>query len=224
MTRLNRTPATLLRMLFGMVWLIDAFFKWQPGFRNSFAAMLQGMVTSQPGIVRPWFQFWALLATHTGHLLPDGTAVTETALGIALIIGFARRPVYIMGALYALSVWAIGEGFGGPYALGTSTDVGAALIYVFVFACLFMLESSPTTLTLQRITVPASNPLRPRHAEAARNARSGFAPAGKAQHLRGFSDPIAPDTVWRTDTRRRLPASEDLGAVQADEPRGESGG
>jgi thiosulfate dehydrogenase (quinone) large subunit len=224
MTRLNRTPATLLRVLFGVVWLIDAFFKWQPGFRDSFAAMLQGMVTSQPGIVKPWFQFWALLATHTGHLLPDGTAVTETALGIALIIGFARRPVYIMGALYALSVWAIGEGFGGPYALGTSTDVGAALIYAFVFVCLFMLESSPTTLTLQRITVPASNGFRPRHAEAARVAASSLAPAAKTQHLRGFSDPIAPDTVWRTVSRRRPAASEDLGAVQADEPRGESGG
>lgn len=224
MKRLTRTPATLLRVLFGMVWLIDAFFKWQPGFRDSFAAMLQGMVTSQPGIVKPWFQFWALLATHTGHLLPDVTAVSETALGIALIIGFARRPVYIMGALYALSVWAIGEGFGGPYALGTSTDVGAALIYVFVFACLFMLDNNATTLTLQRITVPASNRLRPRRAEVTREATSAFAASGKSQHLRGFSDPIAPDTVWRTIARRSAPASDELGAVQADEPRGEPGG
>jgi len=224
MKRLTRTPATLLRVLFGMVWLIDAFFKWQPGFRDSFAAMLQGMVTSQPGIVKPWFQFWALLATHTGHLLPDVTAVSETALGIALIIGFARRPVYIMGGLYALSVWAIGEGFGGPYALGTSTDVGAALIYVFVFACLFMLDTNATTLTLQRITVPASNRLRPRRAAVTREATSAFAASGKSQHLRGFSDPIAPDTVWRTIARRSAPASDELGAVQADEPRSEPGG
>jgi uncharacterized membrane protein YphA (DoxX/SURF4 family) len=91
MTRLHRSPTTLLRVLFGVVWLVGAFFKWQPGFRDSFAAILQGMVSSQPGIVKPWFQFWALIATHTGHLLPDGTAVTETALGIALIVGFARR-------------------------------------------------------------------------------------------------------------------------------------
>jgi uncharacterized membrane protein YphA (DoxX/SURF4 family) len=223
MKRLTRTPATFLRVLFGMVWLVDAFFKWQPGFRDSFAAILQGMVTSQPGVVKPWFQFWALLATHTGHLLPDATAVTETALGIALIIGFARRPVYILGALYALSVWAIGEGFGGPYALGTTTDVGAALIYVFVFACLFMLDSSATTLTLQRITVPASNRLRPRRAEVAHEGASAFA-GGKSQHLRGFSEPIAPDTVWRTIARRGAPASDELGTVQADEPRGEPRG
>jgi uncharacterized membrane protein YphA (DoxX/SURF4 family) len=223
MTRVHRSPTTLLRVLFGVAWLVDAFFKWQPGFRDSFAAILQGMVSRQPGIVKPWFQFWALIATHTGHLLPDGTAVTETALGIALIVGFARRPVYIMGGLYALSVWAIGEGFGGPYALGTSTDVGAALIYVFVFACLFMLESNPTTLTLQRITVPPSRTLARRRAEARRHAAPVFVPPSTTQRLKGFSDPIAPETVWQT-TRREAPASEESGAMQADEPRGEPGG
>lgn len=223
MTRLHRSPITLLRVLFGVVWLVDAFFKWQPGFRDSFAAMLQGMVTSQPGIVKPWFQFWALIATHSGQLLPDITAVSETALGIALIVGFARRPVYILGALYALSVWAIGEGFGGPYALGTSTDVGAALIYVFVFACLFMLESTPTTLTLQRITVPASHRVGHRPVESRRDTSPVFVPTSTTQRLTGFSDPITTETVWR-NVGRGTSASEEPEAVQADEPRGEPGG
>ncbi len=170
MTKLNRSPATVLRVAFGLVWLVDAFFKWQPGFRRSFAAMIQGMVTSQPGIVKPWFQFWALIATNTGHLLPDLTAVTETAIGVALILGIARRSVYVMGGLYALFVWAVGEGFGGPYALGVSTDVGAAPIYAFVFACLFMLDAreNAMTLSLQRITMRARNSFDPRLADASR--------------------------------------------------------
>lgn len=168
MPRIDRNPTTILRMTFGVVWLIDAFFKWQPGFRASFTAMIQGMVSSQPGIVKPWFQLWALLATHTGQLFPDLTAVTETAIGIALILGLVRRPVYVIGAMYALFVWAVGEGFGGPYALGISTDVGAALIYVFVFAGLFILDSRSETsvLSLQRITVPANNNLDVRLAQA----------------------------------------------------------
>jgi thiosulfate dehydrogenase (quinone) large subunit len=168
MTRFDRKPATALRVLFGVVWLVDAFFKWQPGFRGSFAAMIQGMVSSQPGIIRPWFQFWALLATHTGQLLPDATAITETAIGLALVLGIARRPVYVIGAMYALFVWAVGEGFGGPYALGISTDVGAALIYAFVFACLFILDTPAgvSVLSLQRITVPASSRMDPRLAQA----------------------------------------------------------
>jgi thiosulfate dehydrogenase (quinone) large subunit len=169
MTRLHGNPTTVLRVLFGMVWLVDAFFKWQPGFRNSFTAMIQGMESSQPGIVRPWFQFWALIATHTGHVLPDLTAVTETVIGVALILGVARRPVYVIGALYALFVWAVGEGFGGPYALGISTDVGAAPIYAFVFACLFILDVRPDVrvLSAQRILVPANRQQDPRLAQAA---------------------------------------------------------
>jgi len=159
LTRLDHSPTAVLRTLFGIVWLVDAFFKWQPGFRSSFTPILQGMVSSQPGIIRPWFQFWALLAMHTGQLLPDATAITETALGVALIVGIARRPVYVVGAMYALFVWAVGEGFGGPYALGSSTDVGAALIYAFVFACLFILDWRPSvrTLSLQHISVPVPN-------------------------------------------------------------------
>jgi len=136
----TRTSVATFRVLFGAIWLVDAFFKWQPGFRNGFAAQLRDMVGAQPAIVKPWFQFWAFLATGTGQAVPDVIAVTETALGIALILGVARRPVYIAGAVYALMVWAVGEGFGGPYALGMSTDVGAALIYVFVFAGLWMLD------------------------------------------------------------------------------------
>jgi uncharacterized membrane protein YphA (DoxX/SURF4 family) len=168
MAKLNRNPIAMLRVLFGMVWLVDAFFKWQPGFRSSFAAMIQGMESSQPGIVRPWFQFWALIATHTGHVLPDLTAVTETAIGVALILGIARRPVFVIGALYALFVWAVGEGFGGPYALGISTDIGAAPIYAFVFACLFILDRRPDVraLSSQRITMPAGRRLDPRLVQA----------------------------------------------------------
>jgi uncharacterized membrane protein YphA (DoxX/SURF4 family) len=136
----TRTSVATLRVLFGAIWLVNAYFKWQPGFRSGFAAQLRDMVGAQPAVVKPWFQFWAFLATGTGHAVPDVIAVTETALGIALILGVARRPVYIAGGVYALMVWAVGEGFGGPYALGTSTDVGAALIYVFVFAGLWMLD------------------------------------------------------------------------------------
>jgi thiosulfate dehydrogenase (quinone) large subunit len=174
--RFNRSPATFLRVLFGLVWLVDAFFKWQPGFRTGFAAMIQGMVISQPGVIRPWFQFWSLIATNTGHLLPDLSAVTETAIALALILGIARRPLYVMGALYALFVWAVGEGFGGPYALGTSTDVGAALIYVLVFASLFMLDSEEDVkvLSLQRITVPESTSLDARLAQASLEERTAI--------------------------------------------------
>jgi hypothetical protein len=58
--------------------------------------------------------------------------------------------------------------------------VGAALIYAFVFACLFVLDSRPTTVSLQRISVPTRNGLDPRYAESSReetSVRTGSAAA-----------------------------------------------
>jgi nitrite reductase (NO-forming) len=73
------------------------------------------------------------------------SAATETLLALALIAGFARKTVYLFGAGYSLVIWAMGEGFGAPYQSG-STDVGAALIYGFVFAALFLMDRSGPNL------------------------------------------------------------------------------
>jgi nitrite reductase (NO-forming) len=68
-----------------------------------------------------------------------GTAVVETGIALALLVGFARKTVYLLGAGYSLMIWATAEGFGGPYHSG-STDVGAAIIYTFVFVALFIVD------------------------------------------------------------------------------------
>ncbi len=39
------------------------------------------------------------------------TGLTETALALVLVLGVARRVGYTVGAIYALFVWAVGEGF-----------------------------------------------------------------------------------------------------------------
>jgi nitrite reductase (NO-forming) len=58
---------------------------------------------------------------------------------VALILGFARKVTYIVSALTALGIWAIAEGFGGPYT-STSTDIGAAVIYAFTSAALLVVS------------------------------------------------------------------------------------
>ncbi len=67
------------------------------------------------------------------------SAITESLLAVALISGFARKSVYIVGVCYSLLIWAVGEGFGAPYQSG-STDVGAAIIYTFVFVALLLMD------------------------------------------------------------------------------------
>jgi nitrite reductase (NO-forming) len=137
-----RVPAravTFLRVAFGLVWAVDAVLKWLPGFRDGFGAMLDDASRGQPVWLRPWFDLWTGLPHGEVTALAYLSAITETFLAAALLLGFARKSTYLIGAGYSLMVWATGEGFGGPYRSG-STDVGAALIYAIVFAALFVID------------------------------------------------------------------------------------
>jgi hypothetical protein len=46
-----------LRIVFGVIWGIDAWFKWQPGFINSFASQISGAQQGQPGGIKAWLGF-----------------------------------------------------------------------------------------------------------------------------------------------------------------------
>ena len=40
--------AGAIRTTFGLVWAIDAFFKWQPDFFNNYLSYITGIVSGQP--------------------------------------------------------------------------------------------------------------------------------------------------------------------------------
>ena len=71
-------------------------------------------------------------------VLALGSAAIETYLAVALLTGFARKVTYSVGAIYTALIWATAEGFGGPYVPGSSTDVGAAIIYTLLFLTLLI--------------------------------------------------------------------------------------
>src|SRR5947209_6215411 len=48
----------LLRILFGVVWAIDAYLKWQPAFISGYADSVAEGAQGQPSWLRPWFRFW----------------------------------------------------------------------------------------------------------------------------------------------------------------------
>jgi hypothetical protein len=58
-------------------------------------------------------------------------AVLETLVAFAIIFGFARKLTYISSAVLGVVIWAVAEGFGGPYMSGSS-DIGTAIIYAVV--------------------------------------------------------------------------------------------
>jgi nitrite reductase (NO-forming) len=131
----------LLRIVFGVIWAIDASLKWQPAFQANFQQLLTSAAEGQPGFLSWWFGLWQFVVSGRAPIFGILTAGTETYLALALLTGFARKVTYSVGILYGLFVWSVAEGFGGPYMPGTTTDVGAAIIYSLLFLALFLVDA-----------------------------------------------------------------------------------
>ena len=114
---------TIVRLLFGVIWAIDAYLKWQPGYRHDYLSNLKMTAQGQPSWLHGWFHFWITLQSGAPVLFATLTGLMETTLALVLLLGVARRAGYTVGAVYSLGLWAVGEGFGGPYVSGT-TDIG----------------------------------------------------------------------------------------------------
>src|SRR6266568_1985617 len=127
----------ILRIAFGLIWAVDAWFKWQPDFIHNFESYLSGTLDGQPAIVQAWINFWIRVVNVNPHVFAYLVAIGETAVAIGLIFGLFSNLTNISGLLLSVVIWATAEGFGGPYAAG-STDIGAAIIYALVFAGLFL--------------------------------------------------------------------------------------
>lgn len=127
-----------VRIGFGVIWAIAAWLKWQPSFRTTFLPNMISTAAGQPHWLAPWFDFWLRLERPAPGVWVYLGAIAETAIAIAVILGFARRAVYIGGALYSGLVWATAGGFGAPYAQG-ATDIGPAIIYAVVFCALLVI-------------------------------------------------------------------------------------
>jgi thiosulfate dehydrogenase (quinone) large subunit len=140
-SRLIRRVETL-RILFGAVWAIDAYLKWQPSFIRSYADSVVSAAHGQPDWLRPWFRLWRHLVAVDPRLLAHATAVIETLIALALLLGIGRRAVYLFGAVWSLGIWVIPEGFGGSFLAG-ATDIGTAIMYALVFVTLYSLETLP---------------------------------------------------------------------------------
>jgi uncharacterized membrane protein YphA (DoxX/SURF4 family) len=132
-------PKDVLRITFGVIWLIDAMLKWLPGFRASYMGVIMSEAQGQPGWLLPWFHFWIRFQHPDAMFLAYLAAVLETLIAVGLIAGFARKLTYLSAIVFSLLIWGTAEGFGGPYTSGAS-DIGTAIIYAVVFAGLLTLS------------------------------------------------------------------------------------
>src|SRR5262250_1412425 len=81
------TGIGLLRILFGVVWGIDAWFKWQPAFINGLESYITGALSGQSPQVRAWIHFWHHVVGVDPRFFAYLVAFGETALAVALILG-----------------------------------------------------------------------------------------------------------------------------------------
>jgi nitrite reductase (NO-forming) len=138
-------PKSAVRIGFGLIWLVDAVFKWLPDFHKGILGMAQGAASGQPAWLHWWFNLWVGAVKAHPDFWAYGIAVLETGIALALIFGFARKTTYIVTIVSALFIWGVAEGFGGPYN-GASTDIGAAVMYAVVAVSLLVgsLQSGPS--------------------------------------------------------------------------------
>lgn len=158
----NRMPTpsagwtgTLVRVIFGIIFGIDAYLKWLPGYRETYISQLKSVAHGQPSWLHGWFHVWITIQSSAPTLFAVFTGIAETGLALCLLLGLARRLGYTAGAIYTLLIWAVGEGFGGPYMAGT-TDVGTGIVYALLFVTLlaFAPPARRERLAVDRLLVP----------------------------------------------------------------------
>jgi hypothetical protein len=77
----------ILQIVFGIVWAIDASFKWAPDFIKSFTEYLTGALDGQPAWVQAWIKLWVYVVDIDPHVFAHLAAIAETALAVTLILG-----------------------------------------------------------------------------------------------------------------------------------------
>jgi len=133
-----------LRVMFGIIWMVNAAFTWMPSFAANYAGYLRNAAEGQPAWSAWWFNLWIAIVEPHPTLFLWLTRLATTALALALLFGFARRTTYVLGALYSLLIWSTAGGFGGPYTIGAS-NTGVGILYVLIFAVLIVINHRTAT-------------------------------------------------------------------------------
>ncbi|MCL5433640.1 MAG: hypothetical protein M1538_01510 [Candidatus Marsarchaeota archaeon] len=131
---------SLYRIIFGVVWLVDATLKFQPGFISGYYDIIISAAQSAPVWLSGWFSFWVSIISSDPVLWAYIIMFSELAVALSLIFGFMRKISYSGGFILSLLIWSIPEGFGGPYGPNT-TDIGTGIIYAIVFLMLIMINA-----------------------------------------------------------------------------------
>ena len=93
-----------MRIILGLDWFGDAWFKWQPDFIHNFETYLNGSLDDQPDWVASWIKFWVDIVNVNPYIFAYFIAIGETAVALGLILGVFSNLTNIFGFLLAFSM------------------------------------------------------------------------------------------------------------------------
>jgi cytochrome oxidase Cu insertion factor (SCO1/SenC/PrrC family) len=133
----------LLRVGFGVLWLVDGILQAQPQMAGGLAdQVIQPSASSSPGWVQHLVNFGVTAWDYHPVQAASATVWLQVGIGLWMIIavrGWPARLAGLAGAAWGLVVWVFGEAFGGIFAPGLTVlfgAPGAALSYVAAGALL----------------------------------------------------------------------------------------
>ncbi len=128
-------------IVFGIIWGIDGSLKFTGALATSLSSTIAQAAQGQPSWLQGWFSFWAAQTASNPAFWVYLVGFLELALAFALITGFMRKAAYTGGVFLSVFIWAVPEGFGGPYG-PASTDIGTGIVYAMVFMFLMVLNAT----------------------------------------------------------------------------------
>jgi thiosulfate dehydrogenase [quinone] large subunit len=140
------TGAAIVRILFGIVWSIDAIFKWLPGFigGQTLGHELGGAADVDVPVVHQWLLLWNGIGTGDPHAFAVAIAIIETVFALLILVGAFSNFAFLGSALLSLGIWSGAEGFHLPWGTPGQTDLGPSVGYIIASLALFYAAAGST--------------------------------------------------------------------------------
>jgi nitrite reductase (NO-forming) len=138
--------AAVVRILFGVIWTIDATFKWLPGFIHGQTLDDELGAASQvhTPVIHQWIELWHSVGTAHPGAFAVGTAVIETGIALCVLSGAFTNVVFIGSAIFSFGIWSAAEGFHLPWSKSGITDLGPSVGYIAASLALYFAAAGAT--------------------------------------------------------------------------------
>ncbi len=135
-----------VRIAFGVIWAIDAIFKFLPGFVHgqTLGKELGAGDDVQTPIIHQWIQLWHSAAESAPAAFAIGTGVIEVLIAVALLLGAFSNFLFIGSAIWSFGIWSAAEGFHLPWSKSGITDLGPSVGYIIASLALFYAVAGAT--------------------------------------------------------------------------------